>query len=284
MQSKLYQYIKECSAVVYLRRIYKKKLLKASKNKECIASNMNYNKKKNKEYGELLQYYKIMMGYITTFHFNSEVAYKYYSKNIEINNFKIIPITNNSISNKPTLHLRKGKNEVFNIAFMGGKALYKGLDKLLEALNLLGDEEFKNWQLNLYGDDYSEYIYDKRIKNKGKYKLEQLDKIYKETDLLVVPSVWRETYGLVVNEALSYGVPVIVSSNVGSKFLLKDIPDSIYDADSIIDLRDKIKLMMNNECYNRVSKWIYDDCKVEKFIDHSEKINELYNELILSKY
>ena len=39
---------------------------------------------------------------------------------------------------------------------------------------------------------------------------------YAAADLLVLPSAWDETWGLVVNEALNFALPVIVSDKVGS--------------------------------------------------------------------
>ena len=47
-----------------------------------------------------------------------------------------------------------------------------------------------------------------------------LTNVYAEMDLLVVPSIWKETFSLVTLEALSYGVPVLVSDNVGAKLLV----------------------------------------------------------------
>ena len=49
-----------------------------------------------------------------------------------------------------------------------------------------------------------------------------LEKIFDETDVLVAPSIWYETFGFTVLEALSYGVPVIISGNVGAKDILEE--------------------------------------------------------------
>ena len=49
----------------------------------------------------------------------------------------------------------------------------------------------------------------------------QLKEIFDNTDLLVVPSQWYETFGFTVLEALSYGVPVIVSDKVGAGDLVR---------------------------------------------------------------
>ena len=44
----------------------------------------------------------------------------------------------------------------------------------------------------------------------------QLSRYYHAADLLVLPSRYSETWGLVVNEALHHGVPCVVSDRVGS--------------------------------------------------------------------
>lgn len=54
----------------------------------------------------------------------------------------------------------------------------------------------------------------------GRYSYTELEKIFNETDVLVAPSIWYETFGFTVLEALSYGVPVIISGNVGAKDIL----------------------------------------------------------------
>jgi glycosyltransferase involved in cell wall biosynthesis len=42
-----------------------------------------------------------------------------------------------------------------------------------------------------------------------------LGKYYTASDAFILPSVWGETWGLVVNEAMIFGLPVIVSDRVG---------------------------------------------------------------------
>lgn len=58
------------------------------------------------------------------------------------------------------------------------------------------------------------------IKVHDRYSYAELEKIFNETDVLVAPSIWYETFGFTVLEALSYGVPVIISGNVGAKDIL----------------------------------------------------------------
>ena len=58
------------------------------------------------------------------------------------------------------------------------------------------------------------------IKVHDRYSYTELERIFDETDVLVAPSIWYETFGFTVLEALSYGVPVIISGNVGAKDIL----------------------------------------------------------------
>ena len=58
------------------------------------------------------------------------------------------------------------------------------------------------------------------VKVHGRYTYKDLKTIFKETDVLIAPSIWYETFGFTVLEALSYGVPVIISGTVGAKDIL----------------------------------------------------------------
>jgi glycosyltransferase involved in cell wall biosynthesis len=43
----------------------------------------------------------------------------------------------------------------------------------------------------------------------------ELPRAYMSADLMVLPSAYGETWGMVVNEAMNFGLPVIVSDRVG---------------------------------------------------------------------
>lgn len=60
------------------------------------------------------------------------------------------------------------------------------------------------------------------IKVHERYTYKDLANIFEETDVLIAPSIWYETFGYTVLEALSYGVPVIISGTVGAKDILAE--------------------------------------------------------------
>lgn len=58
------------------------------------------------------------------------------------------------------------------------------------------------------------------IRTHAPYTYDELERIFQDTDILAAPSIWNETFGYTVLEALSYGVPVIISGTVGAKDIL----------------------------------------------------------------
>ena len=79
------------------------------------------------------------------------------------------------------------------------------------------------------------------IKVHDRYTYADLERIFVETDVLICPSVWYETFGYTVLEALSYGVPVIVSNHVGAKDIIPDKGGIIIENMDEEKLYDAIK-------------------------------------------
>ena len=50
-----------------------------------------------------------------------------------------------------------------------------------------------------------------KVKIKGTYDYSELEELFKNTDVFIVPSIWYETFGYIALEAFSYGVPVIIT-------------------------------------------------------------------------
>lgn len=70
-----------------------------------------------------------------------------------------------------------------------------------------------------------------------------------QSDVVITPSIWYETFGFTVLEALSFGVPVIVSDHVGARDIVPDGGGIIFYNDSelktfIANLTfDKLRMM-----------------------------------------
>ena len=83
---------------------------------------------------------------------------------------------------------------------------------------LLVDRGIDNLELHVYGNfvkkEYEDVIYH------GIYK-EDISQVYASINILAVPSIWNETFGMVVLETLSYGVPVLAKDNVGAASMIR---------------------------------------------------------------
>lgn len=85
------------------------------------------------------------------------------------------------------------------------------------------------------------------IRPHSRYSYDDLEKIFDETDVLIVPSIWYETFGYTVLEALSYGVPVIMSGTVGAKDILDDGAGVVIDDISADKIRECLELLDSNK-------------------------------------
>jgi len=75
----------------------------------------------------------------------------------------------------------------------------------------------------------------------------QVSKAYVAADVLVLPSDYAETWGLVVNEAMASGLPSIISDHCGCAEDLGLIaPNAVYECGNIPELASGISLLRND--------------------------------------
>lgn len=124
----------------------------------------------------------------------------------------------------------KMKNKNTNLLFAGNGSQIHNLIAKAKALNI-----------------YS------RVKFLGLLNSKELDYWYDKIDLLVLPSGYGETWGLVINEALEFNNPVIVSNMVGSSIDLCNGNGYIFECNNIEDLTlklDRIYDLPNKEFHS----------------------------------
>ena len=108
------------------------------------------------------------------------------------------------------------------ILYVGRLIEAKGVQYLLKAFSLV-NKDFKNVELLIVGDGYYRdqllsIVRKNNIENvsfRGFAQITQLTKFYFVADVLVLPSLY-EPWGLVINEAMNFGLPIITTEGVGA--------------------------------------------------------------------
>lgn len=132
--------------------------------------------------------------------------------------------------------------QALNFLYVGRLSPEKCVGDALSAFQRLPSARSSGHSFTVVGagpmaDDFkAEFASDGRIRFIGSVPYDSLDKYYLNSDVLVLPSS-TEPWGLVVNEALAFGLWVIASSAVGAKELLTDQSRGVvYESGQIDDL------------------------------------------------
>ena len=175
---------------------------------------------------------------------------------------------------------------LFTFLFVGRLVSYKNVEHLIQQFNINFSD--KDAVLKIVGDgDQLEYLVDKYISEKiifrGKKYNQELVADYLNASCFVCPSLF-EPWGLVVNEALSAGLPVIARKEVGASFdLIKGKETGFISEDmkefgqmmlTLFNDADLLKRYSKNASDLMKNNWnydLYDNClnkaikKVEKW-------------------
>ena len=142
----------------------------------------------------------------------------------------------------------KLKSTINNFLFIGRISYLKGIDILIDFFS-----KNPNLKLHLVGteQDYKINGQHENIKFYGYKSRHELKDIFSICDVFILPSR-VETWGLVVEEALYHGVPVVVSNVVGCNIdIVKNYNvGEIFDINSTLDFKQKIDSIREPEAYN----------------------------------
>lgn len=209
LQSPIYRELKDSEIVKKLRKQHRDGYLSESTADDTanpVGTADNYKKLRN--------YYYSLLQLMDMIHYNSSVTKKVYESFFDLPNSCIVVITHSDI--KDNRKVKDYSNDCLRIRYLGAQSGAKGYQLLKSALDELWSKQ-QNFCLDVHFTPIEMSPY---IKVHNRYSYTELEKIFDETDVLVTPSIWYETFGFTVLEALSYGVPVIISGNVGAKDIL----------------------------------------------------------------
>jgi glycosyltransferase involved in cell wall biosynthesis len=128
----------------------------------------------------------------------------------------------------------------FRIIYIGQLIERKGVDVLINAVKEINSP----YELIIAGDGDKKEELERQISGKERISIigyiNETEKaiLYETADLLVLPTR-RDPWGLVVNEALHFEIPVITTEAAGSKMILGE--DNVVPTDDPQKLRQKVK-------------------------------------------
>lgn len=120
------------------------------------------------------------------------------------------------------------------VGYMGQIAPHKGVHTLFEAVRLLPEARL---EVRAYGDvtrfpRYAQRLrrlaaQDRRLQLAGTYEGDEVSRVLRELDVVVVPSVWYENSPNTILEAFAHGTPVVVSDLGGMAELVAHDVDGL---------------------------------------------------------
>ena len=178
------------------------------------------------------------------------------TRNIGIANDKVAQLYQNALFVKDSVKEQLNLPQ-FNFIYAGRFSPIKNLKLLIESFSE-AIEKFDNqrhWGLILSGDGSEKETLKSLISSKNIERITFLPSCewhevparYALADVAILPSLF-EPFGFLVNEALVYGMPIIVSNRCGSAFDLVQNGENGYTFDPTKkeDLVEKMGMMMNN--------------------------------------
>lgn len=175
----------------------------------------------------------------------------------------------------------KNKCDNKNIIAVGRLSKEKGFDDLVRVFSIVHRKD-KNIKLTIVGDGnekdnlkklIGEYKLNKHIKLTGFLTQDELRKEYSKSSLFVMTS-WEESFGLVLLEAMSYGMPCIAfDSALGAKEIIDNNSGILVKNRNLDEMADIIynyfKGKYEFNISNKIQYYSYDNVKViwKNFID-----------------
>ncbi|MDM0492052.1 glycosyltransferase family 4 protein [Clostridium perfringens] len=177
------------------------------------------------------------------------------------------------------------------LLFIGRFIYGKGIDILIKATKYLEND----CDVYIIGGkptvEYNDIIKENNIKNiffEDFKTKEELEKYYKIADIFIFPTR-EDVWGLVINEAMSYGIPVITTNKCGAglELIKNGINGFIMEDEDEFELANKIKYLLRNDeiiqnmrknNLEKISEYTIENMAKEHFNIFSKILKDIKNE------
>jgi glycosyltransferase involved in cell wall biosynthesis len=274
LQSGLYRGLKDSAMVRLLRKRHRNQFFLEEDTEEIPMERTEETINDREDYLELRHYYLGMLELMDEIQFNSSVTEMVYRQFIPDSvRGRVVNISHRNIIDARKRKEFSGKLE---IVYLAPPKPFKGYGILREALDELWEEGNRNFRLHIYGNAVKKAEY---ISMHKSFQYSELEDIFDKSDLLVAPSIWYETFGFTVLEALCFGTPVLISNRVGCKDLLKDSYFGMVIKPTKEDIKQAILYVSEHpELLKEYNRRIVEEMDLSKVLNFSEEIETMYVE------
>lgn len=225
-----------------------------------------------KGFKEKLKYWLMSKAkyYFSTCDLDDDYFIQYGARKEEILRYPFASISENDLPDKMVdREERKAYKKMLGIEhdlmiLSVGRSVYvKGFDILLKALEKMQTNVCTHFVGGKCTDEYQEIIKEKELRNVffvDNLDYQELKKYYYAADIFVLPTR-SDTWGLVINESMTYGLPVITTDNcvAGNALIEAGTNGYIVETENVEQLRCAIdKLLQDEKKREEFGKYNYD--------------------------
>lgn len=219
-------------------------------------------------------------GYISYIYI-SDFSKKQIERRLALPNNKLI-FVNNPVDFINRYKVEASENEMY--MYLGRLSEEKGIRLFCEIVDSLGLDAVVIGDGPLYSEMKEKY--DKRIIFTGWLSKEQIKKYFDKTRALIFTSLWYETLGLTVLEAMSYGIPCLVPDNCAASDLINNENNGmLYSAGSKSSLIKVIDRMKEDDLVKLLSNNSYSGFDESKYSmnTHASNLISAYKSILSNK-
>jgi len=182
--------------------------------------------------------------------------------------------------------LKRFRDEKVNILFVGRIEERKGLIYLLRAYRIL-EKKFDNLRLIIIGEgelkercqSFAKEYNLKEVHFEGEKTGQELVSYFNSSDIFCAPSIYGESFGIVLLEAMACELPVVAFANEGYKSILEGKKGGKFLAKpkDYRDLTKKLEVLIKNEdLRNEMGRWGREEAKKYSWDKITNQILDFY--------
>lgn len=185
-------------------------------------------------------------------------------------------------------HIKKFDGK--SILFVGRLVYRKGLHLLLEAMKQVVNEK-NNVELTIAGSGYLSPVLKAVVKTSGLHnniflreglrKSELID-LYQRANIFVLPSIFGESFGIVLLEAMASRTPIVATAQGGIREIVNHMETGLLVRKNNVEelARGILILLENKELSERISSNAFREVKKYDWNIIVKRIEEVYEEIL----